>query len=69
MSQLAYIKFDQYTTLSGEQMDFRLSYKLFGLPLGSAPVVLVNHSLTGYFDASIDMKIAKYGLEALHVDA
>ena len=33
-------------------MDFRLSYKLFGLPLGSAPVVLVNHSLTGDADVT-----------------
>ena len=47
MSQLAYIAFDDYTTLSGEQMNLKLSYKFFGLPLGSAPVVLVNHSLTG----------------------
>jgi homoserine O-acetyltransferase len=52
VSQLAYITFDQYTTLSGEQMDFRLSYKLFGLPLGSAPFVLVNHSLTGDADVT-----------------
>ena len=33
-------------------MDFRLSYKFFGLPLGSAPVVLVNHSLTGDADVT-----------------
>ena len=33
-------------------MDFRLSYKSFGLPLGSAPVVLVNHSLTGDADVT-----------------
>ena len=52
MSKLAYITFDRYTTLSGEQMDLQLSYKLFGLPLGSAPVVLVNHSLTGDADVA-----------------
>ena len=52
MSQLAKIAFEQYTTLSGEQMDLQLSYKLFGLPLGSAPVVLVNHSLTGDADVA-----------------
>ena len=52
MSQLANIAFEQYTTLSGEQMDLQLSYKLFGLPLGSAPVVLVNHSLTGDADVA-----------------
>ena len=33
-------------------MDLQLSYKLFGLPLGSAPVVLVNHSLTGDADVA-----------------
>ena len=52
MSQLAKIAFELYTTLSGEQMDLQLSYKLFGLPLGSAPVVLVNHSLTGDADVA-----------------
>ena len=52
MSQLANIAFEQYVTLSGEQMDLQLSYKLFGLPLGSAPVVLVNHSLTGNADVA-----------------
>ena len=52
MSQLANIAFEQYVTLSGEQMDLQLSYKLFGLPLGSAPVVLVNHSLTGDADVA-----------------
>lgn len=52
MSQLANIAFEQYTTLSGEQMDLQLSYKLFGPPLGSAPVVLVNHSLTGDADVA-----------------
>jgi len=52
MSQLANIAFEQYTTLSGGQMDLQLSYKLFGLPLGSAPVVLVNHSLTGDADVA-----------------
>ena len=52
MSQLANIAFEQYTTQSGEQMDLQLSYKLFGLPLGSAPVVLVNHSLTGDADVA-----------------
>ena len=52
MSQLGNIAFEQYTTLSGEQMDLQLSYKLFGLPLGSAPVVLVNHSLTGDADVA-----------------
>ena len=52
MSQLAKIAFEQYTTLSESKMDLQLSYKRFGLPIGSAPVVLVNHSLTGDADVA-----------------
>ncbi|MEZ2415299.1 bifunctional aspartate kinase/homoserine dehydrogenase I [Muriicola sp. E247] len=36
-----------YTTLSGVTGDIQLSYQVFGKPLNSAPVVLVNHALTG----------------------
>ncbi|QBA63380.1 bifunctional aspartate kinase/homoserine dehydrogenase I [Muriicola soli] len=36
-----------YTTLSGVTQDIQLSYQLFGQPLHSAPIVLVNHALTG----------------------
>lgn len=36
-----------YTTLSGVSQDLKLSYQVFGKELYSAPVVLVNHALTG----------------------
>nr|WP_299346668.1 bifunctional aspartate kinase/homoserine dehydrogenase I [Allomuricauda sp.] len=36
-----------FTTLSGVTQDLELSYQVFGKPLHSAPVVLVNHALTG----------------------
>ncbi|WP_224483912.1 bifunctional aspartate kinase/homoserine dehydrogenase I [Robertkochia aurantiaca] len=36
-----------FTTLSGYRTDMELSYHTFGPELGSAPVVLVNHALTG----------------------
>ncbi|NER09397.1 aspartate kinase [Muriicola jejuensis] len=36
-----------FTTLSGISQDILLSYQVFGKPLHSAPVVLVNHALTG----------------------
>ncbi|WP_372975347.1 bifunctional aspartate kinase/homoserine dehydrogenase I [Muriicola sp.] len=36
-----------FTTLSGKSQDILLSYQVFGKPLHTAPVVLVNHALTG----------------------
>ncbi|MCE2614161.1 bifunctional aspartate kinase/homoserine dehydrogenase I [Flavobacteriaceae bacterium D16] len=36
-----------FTTASGSTGDIQLSYQLFGKPLHTAPVVLVNHALTG----------------------
>ncbi len=36
-----------FTTYSGVTQDIELSYQLFGKPLHSAPVVVVNHALTG----------------------
>jgi homoserine O-acetyltransferase len=42
------ITIKEYTTLSGYSLsNFQLSYQVFGLELGTAPVVLVNHALTG----------------------
>ena len=52
MSERKYIDFPHYKTLSGSQMDLKISYKSFGCPLGTAPVVLVNHSLTGNADVA-----------------
>jgi len=37
----------EYTTLSGHTQEIELSYQLFGKPLHSAPIILVNHALTG----------------------
>lgn len=45
---LSFIDILSYTTESGAQFsNVKLSYQLFGKELGSAPVVLVNHALTG----------------------
>ena len=47
MSEIQYIEIPKYTTISGKTMPIYLSYQLFGCALHSAPVVLVNHALTG----------------------
>lgn len=48
IKNLSYISIDNYTTLLGFQLsNIQLSYQLFGQKLGTAPVVLVNHALTG----------------------
>ncbi|WP_289644945.1 bifunctional aspartate kinase/homoserine dehydrogenase I [Maribacter aestuarii] len=44
---LQHLKIEQYTTLGGVSQDIKLSYQLFGRELHSAPIVLVNHALTG----------------------
>ena len=44
---LHHIKLDNYTTISGVTQDIELSYQLFGKKLYSAPIILVNHALTG----------------------
>ena len=41
------LEINNYTTLSGVSQDISLSYQLFGKPLHKAPIVLVNHALTG----------------------
>lgn len=41
------IQIKGYQTLSNYTADIALTYEHFGLPLDSAPVVLVNHALTG----------------------
>ncbi|MFS4417732.1 bifunctional aspartate kinase/homoserine dehydrogenase I [Maribacter sp. 2307ULW6-5] len=38
---------ENYTTFSGVSQNIELSYQLFGRELHSAPIVLVNHALTG----------------------
>jgi homoserine O-acetyltransferase len=41
-----------YHTISGKEYHIPLSYQLFGKDLFSAPVILVNHALTGNSDVS-----------------
>ncbi|MEJ2112336.1 MAG: bifunctional aspartate kinase/homoserine dehydrogenase I [Flavobacteriaceae bacterium] len=43
---------DYYTVNSKSIPTLKLSYQLFGKPLGTAPVVLVNHALTGNSNVS-----------------
>ncbi len=45
-TELNYINFS-YQTGSGKEYDIPLSYQLFGKDLFSAPIILVNHALTG----------------------
>ena len=47
MNQLQYISIPKFTTISGKTLPIQLSYQLFGCPLYTAPIVLVNHALTG----------------------
>lgn len=47
MSALKTINISNYKTKSGKTSSIRLSYQTFGLALHEAPVVLVNHALTG----------------------
>ena len=41
------LEIQDFTTLSGHQQNIQLSYQIFGQPLHSSPIVLVNHALTG----------------------
>ncbi len=47
MNILQHINLIQHPIAQNIQEDFELGYQLFGLPLGEAPVVLINHALTG----------------------
>ncbi len=47
MSDLNYVTIADFTTESGTAVSLELSYQLFGQPLHEAPIVLVNHALTG----------------------
>ncbi len=44
---LQHLTIKNFKTISGTEQDLELSYQLFGQPLHSAPIVLVNHALTG----------------------
>lgn len=48
MGQIKNVQLNSYQTLSGKTVDYLpLSYQVFGKPLYQAPIVLVNHALTG----------------------
>ena len=47
MAALQYINISNYTTKTGKTSSVNLSYQLFGKPLHEAPVVMINHALTG----------------------
>ncbi|WP_055447996.1 bifunctional aspartate kinase/homoserine dehydrogenase I [Lacinutrix mariniflava] len=47
MTDLQYIDSIDYVTQSGKAIKIKLSYQLFGKALHTAPIVLVNHALTG----------------------
>ncbi len=47
MEALQYIQIPEYITESGKTIHIELSYQTFGIALHHAPIVLVNHALTG----------------------
>lgn len=47
MAPLKFIQVDNFKTRTGKLVDIKLSYQIFGKALGEAPIVLVNHALTG----------------------
>jgi homoserine O-acetyltransferase len=51
--QLQHIKINNFTTEIGAKiLELNLSYQVFGRDLGTAPVVLINHALTGNSDVA-----------------
>ena len=50
MLEKIYIK--DYTNFGGSTQDIELSYEVFGKPLQTAPIILVNHALTGNSDVA-----------------
>ena len=41
------LQIKKYKALSGSAQDIQLSYQVFGKALHTAPIILVNHALTG----------------------
>ena len=41
------LQIKKYKALSGSTQDIQLSYQVFGKKLHTAPIILVNHALTG----------------------
>ena len=46
-NSLQHITLHNQNLVSGKVLDIHLSYQIFGPPLHSAPIILVNHALTG----------------------
>ena len=51
-NSLQRIKLKNHQLISGKTLDINLSYQIFGKVLNSAPIVLVNHALTGNSEVS-----------------
>ena len=52
---LQHIKIKDFTTEAGDSFsELNLSYQVFGKELGTAPVVLINHALTGHSNVAGD---------------
>ncbi|MTE28130.1 alpha/beta fold hydrolase [Winogradskyella ouciana] len=47
MRNLKHINIPNYRIKNGETVAISLSYQIFGVTLGTAPIILVNHALTG----------------------
>lgn len=47
MKNLQYLNLRSWPLLAGKTQDFKIAYQRFGPEPGTAPVVLVNHALTG----------------------
>lgn len=48
MSRFKFVTIPNYTTCQGKSYPgLKLTYEVFGKPLGTAPVVIINHALTG----------------------
>jgi len=47
MDNLFKLNIKNYISENEKNFDIELSYELFGQPVGQAPIVLVNHALTG----------------------
>ena len=52
MSNLQYVTIDNQVMKGGAKQAFALSYQIFGQPIHQAPIVLVNHALTGNSDVA-----------------
>lgn len=48
------IQLYDFTLQTGQQIDVQVSYQLFGKELHSAPIVMINHALTGNSEVSGD---------------